>query len=136
MPEVSGYIGGSFAPPLTDESMAAYKSLIDAQPPSAVKDAMATLHNCCGVWWNLPESNGTATQKHPVGVGLIVKLHDDHAKALEPNIPWDHELDAIQALFETIPNETQKPLRDAAFHLLWHVKELSLGREPLTNDKL
>lgn len=29
---------------------------------------------------------------------------------------------------------SNKPLRDADFHLLWFVKELNKDREPITND--
>lgn len=129
-------IGGSFAPPLSDEKLATYKAMADALPASPVKDAMATLLTCCGVWWELPEPEGTARTPHPAGVGTVVALQDDHAKALWDHIPWEHELDAIAGVLETISNETHKALRDAAFHLLWHAKELCLDREPLTIDRL
>jgi hypothetical protein len=41
-------------------------------------------------------------------------------------------------LLDTLPSDTpsQKSLRDAAFHLLWHVVELDKDREPITADKL
>lgn len=128
--------GGTFAPPLTDSKLAEYKALAAVHAGTPVGAAMQTCLACCERWWDLPEPNGTATMKHPVGVGTIVSLQADHKAALDEHIPWPHELDAIQALFDGIDNETQKPLRNAAFHLLWHVRELNLDREPLTADKL
>lgn len=130
-------VGGSFAPPLSDEKLADYKARIEALEPSAVKDGLTALLTCCERWWDLPEPEGTDRSPHPVGGrATIVTLQDDHAKALDEHIPWTHELDALSQLFDTIPADTDKPTRDMAFHLLWHVKELDLGREPLTSDKL
>lgn len=128
-------IGGTFAPPLSDELLNRYADAISALPACPVKDALASLMPCCKTWWDLPEPEGTLKRAHPSGVGTIVPLTDEHAKALDPHIPWGHELDSIQALFDLIPL-TDKAVRDMAFHLLWHVRELDLGREPLTADKL
>lgn len=143
-------VGGSFAPPLSDELLAAYKALIDALDPSPVKDAMTTLYNCCAKWWDLPESNGTA-RPHPSGRGQIVNLDHTVRSELDPHVPWNHELDAMHGvdesgkprLLEALDPESQRELRNAAFHLLWHVKELALGedqgewgREPITTNLL
>ena len=130
------FIGGNFAPPLSDEKFAAYKALVAVLPASPVRDAMTGLLRCCEKWWQLPEPAGTAIRAHPSGRGVVVALQDDHAAHLDDLIPWDYELEAAQKLFDTIDPVGDKALRDAAFHLLWHVKELSLGREPLTNDLL
>lgn len=124
--------GGSFAPPLTDEKLAAYASLADGASPE-VKDAMGTCLACVKKWWDLPFSGPTGSTPHPSGVGTIVPLDEPIAAALEPHIPWKHEIAAIQWLFDNIP-AGQKELRDAAFHLLWHVIELDLDREPITAD--
>jgi hypothetical protein len=129
-------VGGSFAPPLSDELLASYKALTDALQPSPVKDAMTALLRCCGVWWDLPEPVGTSSFAHPSGAGTVVRLEAAHAAELDQYIPWQHELSAIQKLFDEIDNESDKQLRDSAFHLLWHVKELDLGREPMTADRL
>lgn len=144
-------MGGSFAPPLSDELLAKYKAMCGALPDeSPVRDAMAKLLRCCGVWWELPEPNGTASRPHQSGVGTVVDMHDDHKKALWDHIPWSHrslpkndkgepvkgELDHIQELFDTIDPASAKDLRDAVHHLLWHVVELDLDREPLTKDRL
>jgi hypothetical protein len=60
-----------------------------------------------------------------------------------------HECQAYRKLFEALPTGRQNAdgsgpivdqaacdLRNAAFHLLWHAMEITLDREPLTNDKL
>lgn len=136
--------GGSFAPPLTDELLTKYKHLFYALPAGRVKDACDKLVACCEAWWALPESSLGGTP-HPSGRALAVPLEDDHKKKLYDLIPWSRrsngrgepdELEAIGDVLETISNETQKELRDAAHHLLWHVHELDLDREPITRDKL
>lgn len=152
------YIGGSFAPPLSDAKLAGYKSAVAALPASPAKDACASLLHCCGVWWGLPEPAGTKATAHPSGKGTIVAMSDGHKQALDEHIPWGHELDSMQNLFDGLPTGTEgeqfvdvdggkvrraivtdpkaKAVRDMAFHLLWHVRELNLDREPLTADKL
>lgn len=130
------YLGGSFAPPLTDHCLPRYKALaeaLDARDP--IRDAMLKLHACVLHWWGLPESGGPA-RSHQSGVGAVVPLDREFQDALWEHIPWGHELDAMAALFEGIDPVRQKPLRDAAHHLLWHVKELDLDREPATTDVL
>ena len=52
--------------------------------------------------------------------------------------PWMRELDLLSTpradgLFDGLPSGE---LRDMAFHLLWHVKEITLDREPMTRDKV
>ena len=128
------YIGGSFAPPLTDEALADYHALALAAEPE-VRDAMLELHACVAQWWDLPESTGEGTP-HASGRGQVVALDEPIKAALEQAIPWPRELTAIGTLFETIPAGTEPNLRNAAFHLLWFVTELCLDREPMTADKL
>lgn len=130
------HVGGSFAPPLTDAAVADYGSRIAALPAGPIKDALTICLTCCQVWWDLPEPVGTNVRVHPSGVGAVVALQDDHREALDPHIPWGHELDAIQALFDGIDPERDRELRNMAFHLLWHVRELDNGREPVTTDRL
>lgn len=130
------FLGGNFAPPLSDEKLSAYRAIVDTLPPSPVKDAMTALLQCCEHWWALPEPQGTKTRAHPSGRGLVVELQVDHAKELDDLIPWKHEIEAVAKLFDGIDPVSEKATRDAAHHLLWHVVELDLGREPLTADKL
>jgi hypothetical protein len=136
-------IGGSFAPPLSDETIAAYKARIAALPSSPVKDACGLLLTCCEKWWALPEPVGTHTAAHPSGAGIVVKMQPEHVAALDQHIPWGHELDALggekegkPGLFDAIDPVKDAELRNMAFHLLWVVRELNLDREPLTTDKV
>lgn len=138
LPGPNQRIGGTFAPPLTDELLDKYEDLAD-EIEGPVAEAMMTLAKCCRKWWNLPDSEGLVGRKdHPSGVGTIIPLDEKIQKDLYDLIPWDHELAAIQSLFDNMPSETpeDKEYRNAAFHLLWHVKELNLDREPITNDLL
>lgn len=129
------HVGGSFAPPLTEEKFDAYADIINGLDPSPVKDAMNVLFKCCSEWWDLPESTGEA-REHGSGIGSIVDLDEPVRVKLDEHIPWAHELDAMARLFDSIDPVRQKELRDAAHLLLWHVRELDLGREPITADKL
>ena len=124
------------APPLSDEKLAAYADLATGQPDGPVRDAMCCLLDCVKIWWELPESTEASTP-HLAGKGRIVPLTADLKAKLFDAIPWDHELAGIQTLFDALPNDPgpAKQLRDAAFHLLWHVKELNRDREPITLDK-
>ncbi len=133
----------AIAPPLTDALLSKYGSMILALPDSAIRDAMAACMTCCKAWWQLPESDRqnesqrwSVTHKGEDKVITLVPLRKDHEKLLDEHIPWPHEIAGIQALFDGISNETERDLRDAAFHLLWHVIELNHGREPFTQDKL
>lgn len=137
--------GGTFAPPLSDELLSAYAATVNALPAGRLKEALNTLLRCCQAWWDLPESNGTASRRHPSGRGQIVDLSADHMQALWDLIPWSaasnghgqpDELEAIQSLCDGIDPVRDRDLRNLAFHLLWHVKELDLDREPLTADQL
>jgi hypothetical protein len=128
-------VGGSFSPPLSDAKLADYRSAIELlQPKSRLREALEILLNCCEQWWEQPESTGSG-RPHPVGIGLIVDLDDSIAAALWEHIPWNDELDAFQKLFDAI-EPADATLRNMAFHLLWHARELALDREPMTNDKL
>ncbi len=134
--QLPSHVGGTFAPPITDEKLESYRDLIESKANGAIKDACIMLLACVEKWWELPEAAGTKQWAHASGTGQIVKLQNDHTKILFDSIPWDHELDAIQSLLDKIDPTAERDLRNAAFHLLWFVKELSLDREPLTNDKL
>lgn len=130
------HIGGSFAPPLSDETLEGYRKLIDAVPErSQLRDALEAVYRCSTAWWEQPESTGDG-KPHASGRGTVVALEKPIAEALWEHIPWREELDTFAALFDTISNETEKPLRDCAHHLLWHARELDLDREPITTDKL
>lgn len=120
------------APALTDDLLATYRSLKPAGGPIA--DAMETLLQCVEKWWELPESSGQDKQYYPLVGSEIVKLDKEIQDQLYDLIPWDHELKAMGQLFDTISSATDKPLRDAAYHLLWYVKEFNFDREPITQE--
>lgn len=134
-------MGGSFAPPLSDELLDRYESLAEGAG-GEVGDAMASLCAMCRAWWNLPDNDGPSTP-HPVGsfefqgkklVADVVAMRQEDIDALWDLVPWPYECQAIQSLFDTLP--TGSELRTPAFHLLWHAIELSKDREPITTDKL
>lgn len=131
------------APPLTDQKLAAYKKLISAQPAGEVRDALETLLKCVEAWWALPESKGEPAGRWQVrhkGKTLAVperKLDPEHVQALDAVTPWMRELDLLSnnrdtGLFDGLKGE----LRNAAFHLLWFAREITLDREPMTQDSL
>jgi hypothetical protein len=150
-PAPPAHVGGSFAPPLSDAKLKRYKELITKLPAGPLKDCLSKLYKCCSVWWEIPVSKGAGTP-HRSGRGLIVKLDPEVRSALDEHVPWNHELDSMHGfdpvystprLLDAIDPKEQKELRDAAFHLLWHVKELAIGpdegewgREPITADQL
>lgn len=124
------------APPLSDDKLAAYVNLATSQPDGPVRDAVCALLDCVKFWWELPESTLEGVS-HPSGRGKSIPLTDELKAKLFDLIPWDHELDGIQALLDKLPSEgNAAELRNAAFHLLWHVKELARDREPITLDKV
>lgn len=123
--------GGSFAPPL--DSLEPYKSLA-ATAPEQVKDYMTKLIVMLETFRQTPDSTLPGSP-HPSGRGNIVPLDDAEVKRIWDVVPWSEELDAMAVVFDRIGPE-QKPLRDAAFHLLWFGRELCADREPITSDKL
>lgn len=130
-----------FAPALTDEGIAGYRSLVAGLPLGPVKDALGECLRAVDAWWALPESTRTDVTRFAIKhrgkdhTFAVTPLEEEHVKSLWDLVPWGYELDAMQRLFDDIPAE-EKRLRDAAFHLLWHVKEMNLDREPSTIDKL
>lgn len=136
-PTPTGRFGGSFAPPITDDKLKEYEQLAKERKGTPVGDAMESL--CLMV----REFQKTGKSKlkgmpHPSGRGTITKLEPDEIKRIDPVVPWSHECEAMQRLFDDLPSRTQddKQARNAAFHLLWYAKELTADREPLTNDQL
>lgn len=154
----------SFAPPLTDESLARYEELANEQEGELL-DALTTLLACVKTWWELPESTRkdvTRWQSNyvvpnpdydPLASKLTKQgqknklvpftfeetpLEESHIEALDSVTPWMRELDTLSTPQDTGPFDSlpSGELRNAAFHLLWFAKELTLDREPLTKDKL
>lgn len=134
-----------FAPPLTDELLKKYRAEVEkVEQASAVGDALRLLLVCVEEWWKLPESKRKDGQEFDIlHRGQPVKyrttpLEEDHVERLDDHIPWEHELRGLSdekdsGLFDKLP---AGDLRKVAFHLLWHVKELNAGREPMTTENL
>lgn len=136
------HVGGSFAPELTAAKLASYKTLAASAPPS-VRDEMLKLVSMVETFRQTPASKNGG-KPHPSGRGTIVPLEDAEIKRIWDLVPWNTEVPGehvnecavLAQLFDGIDPVGQKPLRDAAHHLLWHAVELALDREPLTADKL
>jgi hypothetical protein len=136
-------IPSCFAPVLTDEKLSKYRELVaQVEPGSELADGLEKCLACVEAWYALPESTRTDGAKSAlIHQGRLtevtaVPLENEHVKALWDTTPWTRECEPLKQLFEAISNETHKELRDCAFDLLWHTIEISLDREPLTQDKL
>lgn len=129
---VTPRIGGSFAPPLTPDRLAAYRQAAQsADPPT--RDAILALAAMVEHFQATPASTQAGTP-HPSGRGLIVPLEATEVQRIWDVVPWDHELDAMQMLFDRLDGKS--PLRTPAFHLLWYARELAKDREPITCDRI
>lgn len=132
-----------FAPPLTDELLANYETLVATLPAerAELKDAMQQCLACVKAWWELPASTRTDGETFDIRHRgekrkyTVTPLESEQVQRLWDVTPWMRELVAIEPLFDALPL-AEKELRDAACHLLWHAKEITLDREPLTSDKL
>lgn len=124
-----------FAPPLTEEAMGRYAKLIDGvRPKTELRRVLDSLYACCDAWWKAPEPR--KAMRTPRGVKPAVVPLDEAAKAaLRGKLPTKQDLQTCSEVLDKIDAATDKPLRDAAFHLLWHATELANGREPMTRDK-
>lgn len=133
-----------FAPPLTDEKLAKYESIVaTTDPMTQVGDMLRKCLACVKAWYVLPESKRTdvdrfkTTRDGKEVTYVTTPLEDEHVKALWDVTPWMTELDVCSnttdtGLFDSLTGE----FRDCAFDLLWHTKEITLDREPLTQDRI
>lgn len=128
------------APALTDETLAKYRETINGvEERTELRDILETLYKCVTEWWNVPVSSAKeveAVTGTDLTVGPKVKLQKLDVGTimhLWEHVPWMHELLAYEKILEEI---TDKTLRDTTFHLLWHAKEITLDREPVTMDRI
>lgn len=139
-----------FAPPLTDELLAQYRQQIDAVTDAELKSELDKCYACVAAWWELPVSaqpptartalmhrTDPAAARREIQVA-VTPLEPDHVHQLWDVTPWMRELNTLSngegtGLFDSLP---AGDLRNAAFHLLWHCKEITLDREPMTNNRL
>lgn len=127
-----------FAPPLNDALLARYETHIAAVDDDELRDCLRTLYRCVAAWWQLPDSTRPAKRwefDRGKTLGEEVPLEDEHVEALWEVTPWMRELLAMEPLLDAIP-VAQPDLRNMAFHLLWHCKEITLDREPMTTERL
>lgn len=130
------------APALTDDTLSRYAALIAGLGPdqAELQDALAALLKCVATWWELPDSTESPVHWAWRGTQRVaqIPLSDALARALWDVTPWMRELDTLSTPRDDGPFDRLPPgeLRDMAFHLLWHAKELTLDREPMTRDKL
>lgn len=125
-------VGGSFAPPITATKLAEYKGIAELADEK-VREIMLKLIQMVEVFQQTPSSSLDGTPG-PTGLGVQIPLEEAEIQRIFDVVPWDYECEAFQNLFESIP--IKSPVRNPAFHLLWYAKELTIDREPMTNDLL
>jgi hypothetical protein len=127
------------APSLDAGKLKSYLDLAKASDPQTA-DAMGSLITMVEMHLDRPKAsakaNAPASTPHPSGIGVIEPLPEEEVKRLWDVVPWEEELEMYGKIFDRISPETNKPLRDAAFHLLWYGRELFLDREPITQDRI
>lgn len=141
-PGRSPYIGGSFAPPISAETLAAYRATILADAPDDLRDSLVDLCDLVALFQASGES-GQPKTPHPAGFGHVQKLDDAEIARLWDACPWPWEAEALGKRADQLPTmvnaegkTADTPVRKAAFHLVWFAKELAADREPCTADKL
>lgn len=139
MSQLPTRVGGSFAPPVDKDMLEAYRAAAESAP-AEVQEAIGKLADMVEHFQKTPRSKARGSP-HPSGAPiLITPLEEAEVKRIWDHVPWETECDMYQRLFDALPvgakGSAEANLRNAAFHLLWFAKELSRGREPLTNDQL
>jgi len=136
------WLGGSFAPPLSKETLAEYRTAAESAEPR-IREVMLKLCRMIEVFQETPESS-LPSQPQPLGTlrtldgrlvaPQVVPLEEAEVQRIWDDVPWDYEIEAYRTLFDSLLADS--PLRTPCFHLLWFGTELEKDREPLTNDKL
>lgn len=132
-----------FAPPLNDKTLTEYKKLFKNVEDKELKDCLDTLHKCTEAWWKQAESQATGqkewlfyTKDGKEVRGIEQPLQPEQVESLWDTTPWMRELVAMEPILDKINPQSEKELRNAAFHLLWFAKEITLDREPMTTERL
>jgi len=127
---------GSFAPPLTNEKLDSYVELANTATDQ-IKEIMLKLINMVKHFNLTPTSPLVGVMKtYDTTKAIMIPLEDKEIERIWDTVPWEYEIDSYSTVCNSISNETHKPLRDAAFHLIWFARELTADREPMTVDKL
>jgi hypothetical protein len=125
-------IGGSFAPPVDDQKLSHYEALMAAVEDRQVREYGESLVKMLRTFQAAPSSKAKS-KPHPSGRGTITPLEQAEIERIWDCVPWPEECDAIDVVFDRLPSGD---VRNAAYHLLWFARELSIDREPCTTDKL
>ncbi len=151
------HMGGNFAPRITDEVLVVYRRLAATATPE-IREVITNLCKMVEVFHETPESDLPGTP-HPSLVGEIVPLAPEEIQRIWDLVPWPHECEGLERLFDTLPEteadranakrnqeykargeimpriEWTPTLRNALQHLIWYAKTLSVDREPYTAEK-
>jgi len=133
-----------FAPPMTAEKLKGYGTLVaTTAAKSELGEALRRCLACVQAWYALPASTRTDTDKFAItdkGAEItytVTPLEKAHVASLWDVTPWMSELNLLSNATETgLFDSLTGDLRNCAFDLLWHAKEITLDREPLTQDCL
>jgi hypothetical protein len=106
-------------------------------------DAYDSLLVCVRTWWDAPESkrkDGERWKLRHKGKEITVQetpLTPELVDQLWDTTPYMDELDLLSTPRDDgILDGLEGDLRNAAFHLLWFAKEITLDREPVCADQL
>lgn len=123
-------LGGSFAPKIDEAKLEQYRQLAGSVEDQRCSDYMFQLVEMLEVFFETPDSILPGT-KHPI-LGTVIPLEDAEVKRIWDKVPWSDECDLIGKVFDNLPPGEQ---RNAAYHLLWYARELTLDREPMTQER-
>jgi len=124
-------VGGSFAPKLTAGEVHAMSPLF-SECDAEVKDVVGILSRCVLTFLETPESR-LPGMPHPSGVASVVPLEEDEKRRIFDVVPWSWECDTYGRVLDRLPLGNA---RNAAYHLLWYARELTVDREPITVDRI
>ena len=124
-------LGGSFAPQITDDKLEEYRQLAGNVHDQRCSEYMIQLVEMLDMFNETPESSLPGT-KHPLA-GMVVPLEDAEIKRIWDKVPYMEECDLIGKAFDILPPGEQ---RHAAYHLLLYARELTLDREPMTQERV
>jgi len=145
---------GSHPDPLTDAKLAEYRKMIDGAT-GEVRDILEQLYACVMAWWELPESKRQATLwnyfDHATNKEVHLQetpLEAEHIAKLDAVTPWMREILSMRQVLDALPGMARREdgklvvddpaayaFRNMAANLAWHATEITLDREPCTNDK-
>lgn len=124
-------LGGSFAPRIDEEKLEQYRQLAGNVQDQRCSDYMLKLVEMLDLFYETPDSTLPGT-KHPIA-GMVVPLEDAETTRIWDKVPYSDECDLIGKAFDILPPGEQ---RNAAYHLLWYARELTLDREPMTQERV